>query len=259
MLSMLYANGDGVERNLPLALRFLCEAYPTRTAIQNLETRRNDPKAASGAFDLCDDAGDTFMIGFCAGRDSEIQDEKRNQFFRRLSVGWSLVQRQALFALVRTEETYSTAHARGEIDKSGSGRAVWELDAEAELRERLKAALEACEKGELRGGLTADLSGADLELNQLYKKAMANARAGEAGYGAVQPDGVRDAERAWLKYRDAWVTFARLRYPAISVEAWLTLLTHDRVSILQDTLCEMDARDEPCDDEVYERAPSPLP
>jgi hypothetical protein len=259
MLSVLYANGEGVERNLPLALRFLCEAYPTRTAIQDLETRRNDPKAAPGAFDLCDDARDTFMIGFCAGRDSDIENEKRNQFFRKLSVGWPFEQRQALLALVEAEDTYSTAHAGGEIDKSGSGRAIWELDAEGELRERFKAALVACENGGLRGSSASELPRADLELNQLYRKALASAKAGEDGYGAVQPDGIRDAERAWLNYRDAWVTFARLRYPAISAEAWLTLLTNDRVAILKDTFCEMGSAEDSCSGIDDGAAPRPLP
>jgi uncharacterized protein YecT (DUF1311 family) len=259
MLSVLYANGEGVDRNLPLALRFLCEAYPTPTAVQDLETRRNEPKAASGAFDLCDDARDTFMIGFCAGRDTEIQDDKRNQFFRSLSSGWPLAEKQALLVLVKAEDDYSTAHARGEIDLGGSGRAVWEMNAEWKLREQFKAALVSCEKGGLRGGPAAGLSGADLELNQLYRKALASAKAGEDGYGAVQPDGIRDAERAWLKYRDAWVAFARLRYPAISAEAWLTLLTKDRIADLKDTFCEMGSTDDSCAGRDDGAAPRPLP
>jgi len=259
MLSVLYANGQGVDRSLPLALRFLCEAYPVENAVDDLEKRSNEPKAVSGAFKLCDQARDTFMIGFCAGWDSEIEDDKRSRFFRNLTPGWPSAQRQALLALVKTEDAYSTAHARGEIDLGGSGRAVWEMNAEWQLREQFKAALVSCEKGELRGGPAADVSGSDLALNQLYRKALNTAKAGESGYGAVQPEGIRDAERAWMKYRDAWVAFARLRYPAISTEAWLTLLTKDRIAILKDTFCEMGSRDDSCAGRDDAPAPLPLP
>ena len=41
----------------------------------------------------------------------------------------------------------------------------------------------------------------------------------------MQKDGIRDAQRAWLRYRDAFLAFAALRYPQVtrdSLSAWLT-------------------------------------
>lgn len=97
-------------------------------------------------------------------------------------------------------------------------------------------------------------------MNRTYRKAIATAEAGKPGYGAIQPEGIRQAERAWLKYRGAWVAFARLRYPTIGAEAWSALLTKDRVAILEDTLCEMGSRDARCEQrEEDSEAPRPLP
>ena len=38
---------------------------------------------------------------------------------------------------------------------------------------------------------------------------------------------------AWLKYRDAWVRFAAIRYPDVSKFAWMTLLTEKRMERLE--------------------------
>jgi len=43
----------------------------------------------------------------------------------------------------------------------------------------------------------------------------------------VEP--IRMAERAWIVYRDAWVRFAKVRWPEVSEDSWLTFLSEERV------------------------------
>ena len=100
---------------------------------------------------------------------------------------------------------------------------------------------------------------ADARLNFVYRKAISDAEVHKGDYGAVQPDGIRNAERAWLKYRDAWVAFAKTRYPSVPPEAWLVLLTNDRISILDGSFCDMDAVEGPCAQKGDRWNPSPLP
>jgi uncharacterized protein YecT (DUF1311 family) len=45
----------------------------------------------------------------------------------------------------------------------------------------------------------------------------------------------RQAERAWLRYRDAWVTFGPMRWPQINAVSWRTYLTRQRTRQLQDS------------------------
>jgi len=262
MLTVLYANGEGVEQNKALALRFACESGLEDSGQKDILELPNKPHVAENEkkFKYCDEVQTTLEIGFCAAWDSEIQDQARLNSIRMLSADWPATQKNALFDLVKADDVYAKAHARGEIDLSGSGRAVWQLDAEWLLHERFVTALKAIENGQLPRGTAADFARADTTLNRIYKKAILVAEAGKSGYGAVQPEGIRDAERAWLKYRDAWIAFAKLRYPTCDPNAWLTLLTNDRIAVLEDTFSEMGSEDTRCDQrEEDAEAPGPLP
>jgi hypothetical protein len=88
---------------------------------------------------------------------------------------------------------------------------------------------------------------------------MSSAETSKNDYGAIQPEGIRNAERSWLRYRDAFVAFGRARYPGIPSEAWLTLLTNDRASVLDGSFCDMDAVEPPCTLSGDPWKPSPLP
>ena len=128
------------------------------------------------------------------------------------------------------------------------------------LRERFFAAVKACEQGRLPRGSAADSVSAEDAMNRIFSRAVAAAGAGKAGHGGVQPDGIRRAQQAWLGYRDAWLNFAHLRYPASSRDAWVALLTNDRVAILESTLCEIGAVDMHCEQRAADLGtPRPLP
>ena len=52
-------------------------------------------------------------------------------------------------------------------------------------------------------------------------------------YTLDMPEYLRNSERAWLKYRDAWIDFARLRYPSTNKCVWLTLITKEQTANLR--------------------------
>ncbi len=263
MLTVLYANGEGVPRNIPLAIRFACEAggAPAEIAIRvgHLESLGTTAAKSGPAFDFCDDITSGFMEGFCAAYGSEIEDQKRAASLDALTALFTPAQGTAFKTLRRFEKEYARAHAKGEIDLSGSARAMYQIDAEGTLRDDFFAAIEQFEIGKYPGGSKAQYADADVRLNLIYRKTLSDAEAHKNDYGAIQPEGIREAERAWLKYRDAWVAFAKLRYPAVPAEAWLALLTDDRTSILDGSFCDMDAVDGPCAQKGDTWKPSPLP
>jgi len=263
LLSMLYANGEGVERNIPLASRFVCEAggapFDVEALLDELKDRDKHPEDAKGKLSFCDQTGSGFMQGFCAGLDAEVQDLANASELHVLSSLWSRQQQTALDALVQAQQTYAQAHAKGEINLAGTARAAEEFGAEQELRNDFLAALRSFEKGGPPQGSTGDFARADAELNRIYRKALLDADSKKSEYGAVQPDGIREAERDWLKYRDAWIAFAKLRYPTVGADAWLTLLTNDRTAILKDTECEIGIDDPSCTHQEDEHNSHPLP
>lgn len=263
MLTVLYANGEGVEKNIPLALRFACEAggAPAEISIRldHIESLDTKVTAASAKYDFCDDITSGFMEGFCAAYSSELADQNRAEHLNAISAQMSSIQREAFSRLIKEEKIYAHARAKGEIDLSGTARAMYQFDAEDTLKDDFLAALQSFEVGKFPTGSAALYRNADARLNSTYRKAISDAEELKNDYGAVQPDGIRNAERAWLKYRDAWITFAKLRYPSVPPEAWLILLTNDRTSILDGSFCDMDAVDGPCAQPGGTWKPSPLP
>jgi len=236
MLTQLYANGEGAYKNIPLALRFACEAEgaPAEIGIriESLENGQNGDH-----FDFCDATTSGFMMGFCTAYASEIADQKRAKDFDTLQNGWTNSQKSAFLKLKSVQETYARAHAKGEVDLSGTARAMFQIDEQDGLRDNFLEASKSFEQGHFPQASPAEAVAADSQLNREYQKAIAEAETRKSEYGAIQPDGIRAAERAWLKYRDAWMIFARQRYPSVSTEAWVKLLSDDRVLVLQGKCC----------------------
>jgi len=102
------------------------------------------------------------------------------------------------------------------------------------------------ETGRCPIGSSSQYSDADARLNLAYPKALSVAEEHKNEHGAVQPEGILDAERASLKYRDAWIGFARLRCPSRPSEAWLVSRTNHRTSILDGSFCDIDVVDGSC-------------
>jgi hypothetical protein len=69
MLTVLYANGERVPRDLRLAARFACEAggapAEIRFRLEHLKKLGNGASSHSANFDFCDDITSDFMEGFC--------------------------------------------------------------------------------------------------------------------------------------------------------------------------------------------------
>lgn len=263
MLSVLYANGEGVKRDFPLALRFACEASgapaEVRGRVQSLEMREKTPLKNESKFSFCDDITSGFMEGFCAENSSEIAEFHRARAFEELSAGFTSSQRVAFDALTSAQSAYAAAHGSGEIDLAGTARAMSQIDAGDSLRDDFEAALKAFEHGDVPRGDHVSAIEADRTLNETYRKNIADAETHKSEYGAIQPEGISNAERAWIRYRDAWIPFAKLRYPSLSPDAWLTLLTKDRISVLNGSFCDMDAQEGPCAWQGDTWKPKPLP
>jgi uncharacterized protein YecT (DUF1311 family) len=263
-LANIYANGTGVQRSIPLALRFACESaelVPDIGQVEQLESLLNSPPPIEKKdyFNMCEGDPTTPAVATCASWDEVVKDEERQKAIQSYSVTWSASQQTALTALVKAEETYASAHGRGEINLAGTMRVIFEIDAESGLRDDFFASLKSFEEGHLPQGSANDLAQADTKLNHIYRRVIAEAESRKLEYGAVQPEGIRETERAWLKYRDAWVASAKLRYPSVNADAWLTLLTNDRIAILKDTACEIGIDDPSCVGHGEEHTTRPLP
>ena len=213
ILMMIYGNGAGVARNIPLAEKFACEIHGASTELwKSLDLL---DELGDGSFDVCDAASSGALEALCAERQARVSRFEREAWIENLARPWSAEERAALTALRAAATRYFESSARREADPSRAALATNARDAlEAGFASRLERA-DAIEAADAR-----DLAEADAELNAAYRKAL------------VHGPGVREAERAWIAYRDAWVEFGRRKYPSLAATAWQTELTRERTAQL---------------------------
>lgn len=242
LLMMLYANGEGVARNIPLAKRFACE-YDGAPAEVSGRLEHLDA-IASGKdrkpIDICDDITSGMMMGFCAAHDGDAARAQREKRWTSLQASWSPAQRGALAELRKAAKAYFESVSREETDMSGTARGMMAENAYENLDKALLADIEHFEHGKFPKARPQDFAAADRGLNATYKKVLArlNAHADSGPYGTVTAEGVRTTQRLWLGYRDAWVRFATTRYPAVAADAWRAWLSRDRNGALLEIISD---------------------
>jgi uncharacterized protein YecT (DUF1311 family) len=241
VLMMIYANGRGVPRNYELARRFACEidAAPAELDGRLEHLAQMEAEQDPADIDLCDDITSGYMMGFCAEREARARAKERDGEWAALQSQWSAADRAAWRALREAADGFFDARVEGEVDVSGTARGAFIVGEQRQLEDDLLASVQAFERGDLPRGDAAALKAADAQLNASYHAARAAARPENpddtySALGTVMPDAIRDVERAWLKYRDAWVAFGKQRYPAVPAEAWLEYFTRRREAQLRE-------------------------
>lgn len=244
VLMMLYANGQGVKRNIPLAKRFACEYGGAPAEVEGRLAHLDDIAAGRNRdpIDLCDDITSGLMMGVCAGREADFAQTGRERRWTALQASWTPPQRAALAALRKAAKDYFDNVASEETDMSGTARGALATEAYETLDVALLADVERFERRERPAKVPADFARDDKTLNSVYRKILAALeiakKKDDFAYGTVTPDGIRTTQRTWLRYRDAWVAFAAVRYPATPKEVWLAWLSEARTKALVEIVGE---------------------
>lgn len=147
---------------------------------------------------------------------------------------WNPVEQNAYSELKQAADEFFDSSSRNEVDLSGTGRAAFEIEAKATLEENFARSLEEFEAGKLPRYTASDLSKAENALESMYED-LQSGTPRQPGTGAtvgtVTPEGIRLTQSAWLKYREAWVRFGKVRYPTVTAESWRTWLTQARLEM----------------------------
>lgn len=235
ILADIYVNGVGVERNIPLALRFACEAEPGMAELALRDIAKPDGSGpARRRFEFCDYAATTFTMNFCSDYESEIADDRRSEFYNSLKASMTPEQQAAFGKLLTAENAYIDAHA-SEVDQGGTIRNMRTLGSQDILQDLFRAEIIHFEHKKWPDLSDNQIATADALLRSEYEKKLNELRAQtkeQIDEGAVTASHLSSAEKAWEAYRDAWVAFAWLRYPAAvpGINAEITL---DRYRLLK--------------------------
>lgn len=234
ILMMIYANGTGTARNPDLAIKLACAIGGAPAELDGrvrhlLELKTGGP--GKEQFDLCDDITSGYMMGACAAHQARIDKTQRSLHSDRLTGRWSESEKAAWQRLQQAASQYFEARVGNEVDASGTARAALMIGEETSLREDLLAALESFEKGALPHFSEQQFAAADARLNGVYKKVQGQR---DFSWGTVTQVGIKATQRAWIRYRDAWVEFGGLKYPQVSAASWKAYLTEKRISQLEE-------------------------
>lgn len=233
ILADIYANGAGVQRNVPLAMRFACEAEaPMATsALPEIEKRASGKQ---GPFEFCDYAATTFTMNFCGGYASEIKDEHKSRSENTLKSSMAAEQQAAFTKLLAARDAYLRAHA-SEVNQGGSIRNIRTLRSQEILSDLFQAELARYERKQWPALSANQIATSDRLLQHEYEKKVQSLRAQTKDAmddGAVKAEDLSSVERTWEAYRDAWVAFAQVRYPS-AVDAIRAQITLDRYRLVK--------------------------
>jgi hypothetical protein len=219
VLSMVYANGLGVRRNLALATQYACRAggaYAEVTGriahLQALQT-----SAPGTDYDQCDDITSGYMMGICASIADGQTEKVRVAWLARLRRQLPAPQVAAFDQLLAASDAFALARGN-ETDLSGTARGAQVIEAIASEKEWLREHLAAFEKGNRSLKAAQAVAVADTELNRAYQTLMAapvsdKERPDRLRDSTVNKADVRATQRLWLAYRDAWVRLRRCVIP----------------------------------------------
>ncbi len=245
-LAMIYANGLGITRNVPVALRFVCEAENTGAVIDDaLEGLKQEastpaPVAIKDYFTMCTYQGGTPDADICAEWDEQVKNADRRRQIGEIVNSWNSEEQRAAFKqLEAAADKYFRSHASGELNRAGTIRGIHAMEEVGDFRDEFVRNLQQLSKGSVQRSTNTDVLDADHDLNLTYRKLTAQAKAHETEYGAVQPADIQSTQRAWIEYRDRWLAFAALVRPDTNADTWLTWLTKRRIEVLNNTADEV--------------------
>ena len=222
VLMMLYANGYGVEQNLDLAIRLAMSEDLTVFAEPGAyESSLRSMKAGSGAgeFDVCDFVSGGVLFGMCM---SMWRSPAQSEWRLRME---PLIDEDE--PLRRLMDEFTASRIRNEIELSGTAGRYVKPDLEESFLNAFHAtSLELFEAGRFPMYTEAHFREADRDLNRIYSE-LRSRESWPFGNDPeeLQFESVRETQRLWLRYRDAWVEFGQRRYPHVSSWSWLGWLT----------------------------------
>ena len=241
VLMMIYANGYGVNENIDFAIKEACMTDGAPAEVEDRVNALNDLKSVSenciksnpapakkceNSFDFCNYVTSGALENYCESIRSAVSEQENLAEFKKLISKWPEKHQASFDNLDKAASSYFDVHANKEMDLTGSGWYAFLLDEKDTMTKEFRESVKTFESGKFPAYSAEDFTKADKALNVDYAAALKKIPRDHGTITGITKDGIRKTEKAWLNYRDAWVKFAALHYPAVSqqtIETWLTL------------------------------------
>jgi len=227
LLMTIYANGVGARRDVDVAIHLACGIAGLAPGEYDRRVTRlaalRDGGRRGPAFDYCDDIAGGLAGGLCAGHRAALARPQREAAMRAMIARWTPEERAAFEPLRRAFEEFVAASAAGDLARSGSASVSLQSRLEQGLRDQFAEMLQRLSAGRAPRLTAGEFRTEDLQLNQAYRARIADE--GEYDAPGITVESIQNAQRAWLRYRDAFLAFAAVKYPGVarvSLAAWIT-------------------------------------
>lgn len=181
----------------------------------------------------------------CNERDLEIEKAMFADLNRSMATR-SSEEQKAFADLIQSFTRFRTLQLDIDMKACGGGNGCGEIleSAKARLNFEFLKMTDGFDKEDSPSFSAADFAKEDASLNSTYANVIKinfpeTASGKDDCTSEPQPcpsiEEFRQTERAWLRYRDAWVTFGPMRWPQINAVSWRTYLTRQRTRQLQDS------------------------
>ncbi len=236
ILMTIYANGVGAKRNFDLAIKLACniEGAPAEVEgrVEHLQ-KLKEQNWQGRDFSLCDDITSGFMQGHCTAHEQRFSDIKRKNTLTILTAKWSAEDKAAYNSLRKAADRFFEARTDNEVDLSGTARSAFIIEERASLEDDFADSLQKIGRGEIPNYSSRGFKDTDAKLNAVYQKIQ---KTDDFSAGTVTKEGIKAAQREWIRYRDTWVAFGQKKYQAVSADSLKAWLTEKRIKMLEEFL-----------------------
>jgi hypothetical protein len=228
ILMMVYANGNGATRNFDSALKLACSlgGAPGDDAGRVYQLDRLKKQNWTGNnFSVCDHSSGREMYEQCAILSERFDKIERDQKFDQLTAGWKPEEKKAFHTFMEEANRFYEIQAKNGVNLEGT----FEIQEEIFFKNNLLSSLQTFERGELPNYTAEEFQRAEAAENAAYQRTQTGS---VTQWGTVTRQGVKKSEDEWRRYRDAWMTFGRQKYPGVSEQSWKAWLDTDRTVML---------------------------
>ncbi|MGZ4828641.1 MAG: hypothetical protein ACXV78_03285 [Candidatus Angelobacter sp.] len=228
ILMMVYANGNGANRNFDAALKLACsiggEPGDDAGRVYQLD-RLKKQNWAGNNFSVCDHSSGREMYEQCANLSERFDKIERDQKFNELIAGWKPAEKKAFHTFMEEANRFYEIQAKNGVNLEGT----FEVQEEIFFKRNLLSSLEALERGELPNYSAEEFQRAEAAVKAAYVRTQNGT---DARWGTLTRESVRKSQDEWQRYRAAWISFGRQKYPSVTQQSWKAWLDTDRTVML---------------------------
>jgi uncharacterized protein YecT (DUF1311 family) len=174
--------------------------------------------------------GERSFTGLCAELDLELEKDELDKL-KEFSGADRKKEHERFESLLAAFESYRTADLAVQQEECGGGNSCGSALEWTEAFDDFQFLIMA--EGFRGTGFPSFSSGefkaADAALNAAYQKVLhdrcGDAMAADNADFCAPESGIRALQKAWIRYRDAWVSYGEAEWPRVSADSWRAYLT----------------------------------